>query len=293
MKKGRPIEEWQRPLDFLAEAPLGWLIPHGQIKHFAAGATVGTGNQSADWAFLVLSGSCEQRRHLPDSSTEVLRTFARGETFGGFLKPDTTVVAAEDSAVFCIRLRDLADIEPKVNRHVPDGSPDDFDTARFTLTINAPKGKIVTLAFFSDALPEQFLAENIARRLHAETGASVMLVRLVTGISEEADCVLDEGFVLPAQLREIEAGLRLLRIRIPGEPPAPEVLGETFQTLRYRFDHVLLAVAAERVPLEVLFECIAPSRSAYFFLRRNSEDLYHLDLLLHELRPALQNRAAV
>src|SRR5258706_8048603 len=133
MKKGRPIQEWQRPLDFLAEAPLGWLIPHGQIKHFPHGTPVCTGDQSAEWAFLVLSGNCEQRRNLPESGAEVLRTFMRGETFGGYLKPDTTVVAAEDSAVFCIRLRDLADIAPKINRHELARPAESVDPARFTL----------------------------------------------------------------------------------------------------------------------------------------------------------------
>jgi NTE family protein len=282
------MREWQRPLDFLAEAPLGWLIPHGQIKHFARGTTVCTGDQSAEWAFLVLSGNCEQRRNLPEAGAEVLRTFMRGETFGGFLHPDTLVIATEESAVFCIRLRDLADIAPKINGHDLPGAPETFDTTRFTLTLNAPKGRIVTLAFFSDSLPEKFLAETVARRLHLETGASVLLVQLVAA-DEEPDCVLADRLVLPKELLEIDAGLRRLRIGIPGEPPALEVLSELFRTLRYRFDHVLLAVPAERVPMQILFECITSSRSAYFLLRRKSEDLYHLDLMLHELRPALQN----
>ena len=293
MKKGRPIEEWQRPLAFLAEAPLGWLMPRGQIKHFAPDSPIVAGEQPVDWAFLVLSGSCQLRRILPEEAgTEILRTFSRGETFGGFTLPGTMVVAAENSAVFCIRLRDLADIAPKVNGHGLSGSSDTSDTTRFTFTVNAPRGKIATLAFFSAALPETFLAENIARQLHMETGASVMLLQLVAATAEEADGVLEDGFVLPAELREIGDGLRRLRIRIPSEPPAPEILSELFRRLRCRFDHVLLEVPAERVPTQVLFECIRQTRTAYFFLRRNSEDLYHLDLLLHELRPALKDFAA-
>ena len=293
MKTGRPIQEWQRPLVFLAEAPLGWLIPRGQIRHFTPDSPVVAGDQPAEWAFLVLSGSCQLRRTVPEKAgTEILRTYKRGETFGGFTLPDTTMVAVEESAVFCIRLRDLADIAPKVNGHALAGAPDTSDTTRFTFTLNAPKGKIATLAFFSAALPETFLAETIARQLHSETDASVMLVQLVASAEEEADCVLDDGFVLPAELRETGEGLRRLRIRIPAEPPAPEILSELFRRLRCRFDHVLLEVPAERVPTPVLFECIQQTRTAYFFLRRNSEDLYHLDLLLHELRPALKDFAA-
>src|SRR5271154_1224311 len=230
MKNGRLIQGWQRPLTFLAEAPLGWLIPRGQICRFATDSQVVMGDQPADWAFLVLSGSCQLRHNLPENDgTEILHTFKRGETFGGFLRPDTTMVAAEDSAVFCIRLRDLVDIAPKANGHSHSGVPESSDTTRFTFSLNAPKGKVATLAFFSAALPEKFLAENISRRLHSETGASVLLVQFVASADEEADCFLDDGFVLPAEFREIGAGLCRLRIRIPGGPPAPEVLSELFR----------------------------------------------------------------
>ena len=289
MKNGRTVQEWQRPLAFLAEAPLGWLMPCATISHFAGGSPICTGGQTADWAFLVLSGTCEQRRNSPEAGAEVLRTFKRGESFGGFSGAGTMVVAAEDSVVLRIRLRDLAEITPKVNGHDASDAPETSDTTRFTFTLNPPKGKIVTLAFCSVLLPEQLLAENIARRLHSETGASVVLVRLVVSADEEADCILGGEVVLPAELREVEAGYRFLRVGIPGGLPDLGVLGELFRMLRCRFDYVLLDVAAERVPTQVLFECITQSRTAYFFLRRNAEDLYHLDLLLHELRPALKS----
>ena len=54
MKNGRTVLEWQRPLAFLAAAPLGWVTPLGQIIHFAGGATICAGNQLAEWAFLVV-----------------------------------------------------------------------------------------------------------------------------------------------------------------------------------------------------------------------------------------------
>ncbi|HEY5345534.1 MAG TPA: patatin-like phospholipase family protein [Verrucomicrobiae bacterium] len=292
MKNERPVQEWQRPLAFLAEAPLGWLMPRGQINHFSPDSPVVGDDNQRDWAFLVLSGSCQLRRNLPgQADAEILRTFKRGETFGGYLQPGTTLVATENSAIFCIRLRDLVDSAPKVNGHT--GASDTSDTTRFTFTLDAPKGKFATLAFFSSSLPEKILAENIARRLHLETNASVLLVQLVASAEETTDCVLDDGFVLPTELPEIAVGLRRLRIEIPGAPPAPEILGELLRNLHCRFDYVLLSVPTERVPTPVLLECIQQSRTVYAFLRRNSEDLYHLDLRLHDLQPALKNLPAV
>jgi NTE family protein len=107
------------------------------------------------------------------------------------------------------------------------------------------------------------------------------------------DCDLSGKFILPHELRETEAGYHLLRAGVSSEQFNPEILGELCRTLRYRFDHVLLDAAAERIPTAALFECIAQSRTAYFFLRHNSEDFYQLDLLLHELRPSLETLAPV
>ena len=293
MKNGRSVQEWQRPLAFLAEAPLSWLMPRAQIAHFVRGSTVCRGDQLAERAFLILSGRCEQQGDLPDARVEVLQTYQCGETFGGFSGRETRVVALEDSEVLQIRLRDLADITPRTNGHGFAGAPETSDTTRFTFTLNAPKGRIVTLAFLSASPPENFLAENIARQLRAETDASVVLLQLVGSPDDAVDGVLNGGFVLPTTLREVETGLRVLRVQVTGDPAGPEVLGELFRTLRCRFNHVLLDVAVEFIPTQVLFECITQSRTAYFFLRRNSEDLYHLDLLFHELRPALKSYASV
>ena len=273
---------------------MGWLIAHGEIRQFAADSRVGTDDSAAEWGFLVLSGSCQLRRILPGTmAPEILHTYRRGETFGSFLQPNTTVTAAEDSAVFCIRLRDLMDIAPKVNGHGRSSGTESTDTTRFTFTLNAPKGKITMLGFFSADLPEKFLAESIAQRVHSETGSSVILVQWVVSADEEADCGLDGRLVLPAELREIGTGLRSLRIRIPTEPPTPEVLGELFRRLRCRFEHVLLESPAQRIPMPVLLECIKQSKTVYVFLRRSPEDLYHTDLLFHELQPALKNLSAV
>jgi hypothetical protein len=166
MKNGRTIQEWQRPLAFLGGVPLRWLIARGQIQQFATDTPVGEGDQSANRAFLVLSGSCELRRKLGvESELEILHTFKQGETIGSFLRPSTTTVAAEDGTVFCIRLQALMDLSPKVNSHSSSSSSESSDTTRFTFTLHAPKGKLAPLAFFSDSLPETFLAESIARPL--------------------------------------------------------------------------------------------------------------------------------
>jgi hypothetical protein len=73
---------------------IGWLIPRGQINHFAAHAPVLADGPPAEWAFLALSGGCQLRRTLPEKAgAEILRIFRRGETFDGFLPPDSCLRA--------------------------------------------------------------------------------------------------------------------------------------------------------------------------------------------------------
>lgn len=298
MKNGQPIWECQKALAFLAEAPLRWLIPQGQISQFASESSVVTGDESDDWAFLVLNGRCELRRNLAgEGRTELLQTYKRGETFCSVLQPETSVVAAEASAVFCIRLQDLVEIVPRINGHHRSVMPEPHsripDAAKFTFTLDAPRGTVSTLAFFSKFLPEKSLTEAIARQLQTETAGSVMLVQLLASSDEPADCTLDRNLVPPPEMPELAPGLWRLRIRVLGEPSALEVLDDLFRRLRCRFDYVLLSLPAEHIATQVTFQCIEQSRTAYFFLRRNPEDLYHLDLLLHELRPALKGVASV
>lgn len=273
---------------------MGWLIPRGQIKQLPMDALVGEGDEPGEWAYLVLTGSCQLRGNPPgEDGAGILHTFKRGEAFGNFLRRNTSIVAAEDSTVFCIRLRHLMDFVPKVNAGSRSGALESSDTARFTLTLNAPRGKVVTLAFFSAALPERSLAESIARRVHFETDASVLLIQLVTSVEAEVDWVLDNKYVLPPELPEIDNGLRRLRLRIPEELSGLEALSEPLDRLRCQFDYVLLDVPAERVPVPVLFECFKQSKMGLVFLRCNAEELYHLDLLFHELQPALKNLRAI
>src|SRR5580692_5853476 len=97
MKTLRTNQEWQRPLAFLAEAPMGWLVTRGEIRQFAADSVMSLDGELVEWAFLVLSGSCQLWRSSPgEEAGEILHCYNRGQTFGSFILPNTTLIAAED-----------------------------------------------------------------------------------------------------------------------------------------------------------------------------------------------------
>jgi hypothetical protein len=104
MKIDRANEERQRPLTLLAEASPGWLISHGKINNVTGDSGLIARDHPAGWANLVLS-ACRQLRCILSKKTGKIffSTFKRGETFSGLLPTSTTMVAAEDSAMFCIR----------------------------------------------------------------------------------------------------------------------------------------------------------------------------------------------
>lgn len=292
-------------LTFLAKSPLNRLIPHAKVNHFASDALVCLGDQLADCAYLVLKGKCEQRRSIPGDGSELIAEFACGSAFGGLpdLSPEnrtTSIVAAEDSVVLGIRTEDLAQLaSDDLAAHPAPSKPGTPDRPHTTFFFRALKGRVASLVFLADGAPAQLMSECIAHRLQAETGCPVALVSFVatgpkgSANGEEADCTLDGEGISPSQLRQDESGLHLLRVGISNEPPSAGAIGELFRRLRPRFQYVLTTLATENMPTDHVFECVSQSGSAFLFLRRNSEDLYHFDLLLHELRPHLNGHLRV
>src|SRR5258706_3037779 len=160
-----------------------------------------------------------------------------------------------------------------------------------------PPGRVVTMAFLSDRLPVELLGEKVGWSLCAETGASVALVRLTqtgslatTKLRQPPNLVLDGSLQLPPELPRTDAGFCLLNLGINGELPPPERIASLVEQLRARFHYVLVEAVADELMTPALFEFLQHSDSGYLFLQPVNEDVYHLDLLLRELRPRLDNR---
>jgi len=163
--------------------------------------------------------------------------------------------------------------------------------------IREPKtasSEVVTMTFLSKHLPAASVSEQVARVLHAETGASVALIRLVrpangdtTKFLRERNLTLEKNFSLPAELPRTDGGFHFLTVGQDGELYRPEWIPSLVEQLRRRFRHVLIEVMADEVFTPSLFEFLLLSDSSYFFVQAANEDVYHLDLLLRELRPRL------
>jgi len=72
-------------------------------------------------------------------------------------------------------------------------------------------------------------------------------------------------------------------MRLNGEASEPGCLKALLDHFGHHFRYVLLQ-AEVSAPVQTLFECLAHSDSTYLFVQQSSENLYHFDLLLREIR---------
>lgn len=281
-------------LAFLAKAPVERLMARAKVTHFTRGTMVCAGDQLTECAYLLLEGACEHRLNPTDTDSEPLRVITRGETFGllagrTLSHEDSVVVATADSVVLGIRREDLAELAAGVNESEAAAPAPKPDSSIASFFFKAPGGKLSVLVYVSADLPSRFITNQLARRLRAETGESVVQVQFVAetaGLrSSLTDTVLTETSPLLNILPQDENAVAGARVAIGIGAPSNAALGGLFQRLRRRFQHVLVEVVADQFPVERLTACMVQAGKAVFFLRRTEQELYHLDLLLHELRP--------
>jgi NTE family protein len=163
--------------------------------------------------------------------------------------------------------------------------------------LEAPPRRVVTLAFLSKRLPSALLGEQVAQVLRDETGASVALVRLArtnnltdTTIRRTIDLMLGDGLQLPAQLTRTDNGFYFINLGVRDELCPPEWIASLLEQLRRRFRYTLIEAVSEELPAPSLFEFLLRSDSGYLFIQPTNDDVYHLDLLIRELRPQQDNR---
>jgi NTE family protein len=279
-------------LAFLAKAPVEQLIARSKVTQFSRGTPVCAGDQLVECAYLLLDGTCEHRPSPTDSEPPGI--IRRGETFG--LLPDrklipeeSVVVATTDSVVLGIRRKDLSELMAGVNESEAVASAPKPDHSGTSFFFKAPSGKLTVLAHISADLPTRLITNQLARGVHAETGESVVQVQFIAETDElwspSASAAWNEISPLLNIVPQNENGVASARVAVGIGTPSNAALSGLLQRLRRRFQHVLVEVVADQFPVERLTACMAQAGKAVFFLRRTEQDLYHLDLLLHELRP--------
>jgi NTE family protein len=159
-----------------------------------------------------------------------------------------------------------------------------------------PAGRVVTLTFLSSHSPASAFTAPLAQSLHTETGATVLLIRLADAANPAkpaempaANLVVNGSYGQLPQLLPAEAGFQLLNLKIGDESHRPGWIESLLENLRRRFDYILIEAASEELTAPSLFEFLLHSDTGYMFIRASNDDVYHLDLLVRELTPQLNN----
>ena len=162
-----------------------------------------------------------------------------------------------------------------------------------------PRHRVVTLAFLSDRIPATLISEQLARALCAETTASVVLVRLEPGEGASAgdngaqpDLFLQDGLRLPPQVIKTEGGFHFYALRVKSDAASPDNLAIWVSQLSEQYQYVVIEVLAAERPPRWFTEILARSDLAYLFVQPSSENVYHLDQVMRELRPRCPNAGA-
>ena len=152
-------------------------------------------------------------------------------------------------------------------------------------------GRVVTLAFLSRQLPAASFTKPLSQYLCTQTGAKVALVRFtpsgtpaVLNEPPQINLSVEVGRSLPSQLPQKNTGPQLINLRIENESYNSGWILSLLEQLRSRFDYILIEAVTEDLPAPLLFDFLLHSNTNYLFVRPSNADVYHLDLLIHELR---------
>jgi len=118
-----------------------------------------------------------------------------------------------------------------------------------------PPRQVVTLAFLDGQIPDSFTSEQLARSLCAETGASVVLVRLErqsggTGTEDgaQSEPYLNGEFHMPPEVSKANAGFHSLALGVRNDPPTPAGIASLVGQLSHHFRYVLIVTKTKEKP---------------------------------------------
>src|SRR5688500_11371524 len=122
------------------------------------------------------------------------------------------------------------------------------------LKLPAPAERVLTLAWLSDKVPDRFISEMLAERVHAETGRKVALVSLedrehpVNGFNDGQHYTMLNVDTSGAMILPVLGGeVAHIRVRLPIEGISEGMLDSMLTQLKSRYHYVLLHLAPEEI----------------------------------------------
>jgi len=166
---------------------------------------------------------------------------------------------------------------------------DSIASSRSPLLSSRLSDRVVTVACLSRRLADGVITEALARAIGVETGGSVLLLHLEMS---EGRASLEDWTRIESQVNgkfglaeylEQDQGVTRLRLRLTEDGASAAAMVSLAQHCVRHFRYVICHLGAE-VPVPILMECFGQSDRNFVLLQPTSENLYHRDLLLREVR---------
>lgn len=282
-------------LALLPQTALAQLLTHSSVVTFRKGMTLFNEGESCGNIFRIISGRCESFETAADGTIRRLSILGPGDyageaDFSGQTRHRTSVRVITDSVlqqIPCTELRTLLQgndgpAAPLAVDAVTPGLADE--------SLTPHSARIIVAFCFSKTLPNDLIIHNLAESLFAETGQSVLLLRLVPAKSPCAGAVpgldemIDSDFRVRECLPKPNGSAAELKLKVAGTAREAEHAAPLLSSLSRHFDYVLVQADAEDLSLAPLLEFVIQADASYFFIHPGARDLGEFDSFLGDLR---------
>jgi len=283
-------------LALLPRRALADLLEHSSVESYRKGTSLFNQGDACDNVYRIISGRCETYQVLGDGMVKHLAILGPGDYLGdpdlsGRRHHDTCARVITDSVlqrIPCAELRGLlTDNDSSSAAPTEDVSTADLPGD----SRNSHSGRIIVGFSFSQNLPNRLIVEKLAQSLFAETGESVLLLRIVSAKqnSSSKDCaaldeIIDSDFHFRAVLPKANGSVARLTLKATGKSHEAEHVAPLLGNLSRHFDYVLVEADREDVSLAPLLEFVIQADASYLFIHPEPEDLSAFDSFLATLR---------
>jgi len=162
------------------------------------------------------------------------------------------------------------------------------------------RSQTVTLGFLSQELPAAHLSGELAKSLHNETGAPVLLVRLegsenspssidsgreaqATVVDWAASEMFSQATLRSGSVTRTEAGYDLLTLGVDSQGASTESIASQIGHAGRDYRYVVVEVLAEETPVAAVLDFMANSDRAFLFMPPTAESAARFYMLVREL----------
>lgn len=282
-------------LALLPQTALTELFTHSPIIALRKGANLFHEGEPCGNIYRIISGRCESYEMAADGSMKHLAILGPGDyagepDFSGQSRHRNSIRVITDSVlqqIPCVDLRALLqskDSQPAVPtvESIQSGLVDEYAATH--------SAHIIATFCFSRTLPNTVIVDDLARALFAETGESVLLLRLIPSSSSGAracsglDEIIDGDFQFRECLPKANGSVVNLKLKVAGTAREAEHVAPLLSKLSRHFDYVLVQTDADDLSMAPLLEFVIQADSSYFFIHPKTDDLRDFDSYLGDLR---------